>query len=825
MVEVVHDITPEFLSSLDLLDQIANEIKSFEACYLTKYANIRRKAYPNLDNLPIGESEIASLHSKHAQEKDYLLGASMELCESLQTLICFMEVNRVGVLRMLCKIDRVSLSLNPRSRDMSSSFGSAISFHQSQYMDCIMSVRKLIENLTSVTRSRPTLICAIPDLEHFGSGPLCGLDGRLHLFTLGLGRSRKLAVHLGQDYNSDELALSKILNGMQPLSTEALGCKDELGRLPIHYATEYGLLDLCRTFLQLRSGTDTISSTDYEGRTPLHLSVINGHVEVTRYLLLQLRQDVSRDLSQDPKMQEELGSQVLLALDSNYAEIIPILLDYIVDINYGNRCGETPLFVAARAGHEGCVQAILDHSVSRNINIDAPEKIFGRTPLFAACIDGYLLIVRILLERGSDPNLCDCFGWTALEHAVFRGHMKISEILIAFGAKTPLNSLGGAEASLISVSSTAGMGLISQGEHRSVLLKGSSKVHSTWLFDRSKPNILVYLGPSNTRSDVNAVELQTTSNYSYDANHQAGYSLQIGVLGSLASCEVVQLPLLEDFTNKPLKFIADHPKEVKIIFDLYRASHTDYGSSKIGSGVAILKDLQERMGSKHESLVRDHKVPIIEKDTLKQIGSVVFNFMVVMPFPHTSVSLDATKGFWKSNKSIEVVGHRGSGANTALHDHLQIGENTMQSFLSAVASGASCVEFDVQLTKDLAPVIFHDFIVMETGGDILLQSLTFDQFMHLSRLQSLESNHLTGEKAQRQQRRLRSYSLGNSNLRKSEDICNRMRYTEEGIHNEIKGNLRGHSIQEPSTSLEELLTKLPESVAFNLEMSKMVLGQ
>ncbi len=45
-----------------------------------------------------------------------------------------------------------------------------------------------------------------------------------------------------------------------------------------------------------------------------------------------------------------------------------------------------------------------------------------------------------------------------------------------------------------------------------------------------------------------------------------------------------------------------------------------------------------------------------------------------------------------------------------------------------------------------------------------------------------------------------------------------MRYTEEGMHNNIKGNLRGHSIQEPSSTLEQLLTELPEFIAFNLEI-------
>ena len=57
------------------------------------------------------------------------------------------------------------------------------------------------------------------------------------------------------------------------------------------------------------------------------------------------------------------------------------------------------------------------------------------------------------------------------------------------------------------------------------------------------------------------------------------------------------------------------------------------------------------------------------------------------------------------------------------------------------------------------------------------------------------------------------------------DLVERMRYTEEGMRNNIKGNLRGHSIQEPSSTLEQFLTELPEFIAFNLEKKHPMLGE
>lgn len=102
--------------------------------------------------------------------------------------------------------------------------------------------------------------------------------------------------------------------------------------------------------------------------------------------------------------------------------------------------------------------------------------------------------------------------------------------------------------------------------------------------------------------------------------------------------------------------------------------------------------------------------------------------------------------------------------------------------------------------------------------------------MHISRSQA-PRGYLSGmaearylEKTQNQEairRKPRSHSLNSYDDYRSQDLVERMKYTEEGMQNNIKGNLRGHSIQEPSTSLEQLLTNLPSHIAFNIEISKL----
>lgn len=67
------------------------------------------------------------------------------------------------------------------------------------------------------------------------------------------------------------------------------------------------------------------------------------------------------------------------------------------------------------------------------------------------------------------------------------------------------------------------------------------------------------------------------------------------------------------------------------------------------------------------------------------------------------------------------------GKNDFGRKSLQLGENTLASFIAAANLGASYVEMDVQLTKDNIPVIYHDFLVGETGIDAPMHSLTLEQ--------------------------------------------------------------------------------------------------
>jgi len=60
------------------------------------------------------------------------------------------------------------------------------------------------------------------------------------------------------------------------------------------------------------------------------------------------------------------------------------------------------------------------------------------------------------------------------------------------------------------------------------------------------------------------------------------------------------------------------------------------------------------------------------------------------------------------DKPFYLVGHRG------LPEHYP--ENTLAGILAAIAEGADAVEFDIQISKDNIPIIFHDDTLLRTTG-------------------------------------------------------------------------------------------------------------
>ena len=96
-------------------------------------------------------------------------------------------------------------------------------------------------------------------------------------------------------------------------------------------------------------------------------------------------------------------------------------------VNDSNYYGETPIYRACHNGHMEIVKFLLEKgAVIENATID------GFTPLFIMCHKGNLDFVRFLVENEADLNKADNNGWTPHFMACQEGHEEIARILVEF---------------------------------------------------------------------------------------------------------------------------------------------------------------------------------------------------------------------------------------------------------------------------------------------------------------------------------------------------------------------------------------------------------
>ncbi|THX29926.1 GDPD-domain-containing protein [Aureobasidium pullulans] len=648
---------------------------------------------------------------------------------------------------------------------------------------------------------------------------------------------------LGQTLGQEDPAIKLMVHILSHLSAEqraVLKERDTYGRLPLHYAGQYGLVAAAQTIIKymqawgqfdVSKGIDSDIWQDAEGYAPLHLSVIGGHYRTTKALLLaEDWHGESEDSHAVRRNVEKSGAALALATKNNFFMIVKLLVDAGININHQDEQGETALHIAARFGYVECTKSLLEGSETQKANLEITEKTYGWTPIFIACVDGHLPIVELLIEAGCETNKADLSGWLPIEHAALRGHLDVSNKLADLSPTPenldvpsphlrPSSALGTSPKNNSSIEDRRSN--VPQGRDAPRIPEPVKTFGHRYLTDESL--VLVSLGSMDNRKNIPAVTLDNIPLADAHATQlDTALSLVVAASGANGEPTIVDLPVQENISTSPITFKTRDPTKVRLLFDIVPT----YSGSKdkiVGRGVALLSSIKPSIGSKRMLLQGDLSVPIVAAETLDVIGSVNFNFLIITPFQHPNMHIAENQTYWKST-STQVIGHRGLGKNMASMKSLQLGENTLQSFIAAANLGASYVEFDVQLTKDHVPVIYHDFLVSETGIDAPVHTLTLEQFMHASegqtprpsRPSSPKRSHLDG--VAEQSRKQRSYSLGGAQDERAPDMSERMKHTRDFKEKGFKGNSRGNFIQAPFTTLEEMFKTLPSSIGFNIEM-------
>jgi ankyrin repeat protein len=98
-----------------------------------------------------------------------------------------------------------------------------------------------------------------------------------------------------------------------------------------------------------------------------------------------------------------------------------------------SRDGFTALHLAAFFGHPEAVRLLLDRGADPNA-VATSEQIGPVQPLHSAAAAGGLDSARLLLEHGADVNARQGGGFTALHAAAASGHAELARLLLAGGA-------------------------------------------------------------------------------------------------------------------------------------------------------------------------------------------------------------------------------------------------------------------------------------------------------------------------------------------------------------------------------------------------------
>lgn len=531
--------------------------------------------------------------------------------------------------------------------------------------------------------------------------------------------------------------------------------------------------------------------------------------------------------------------------------------------------GWSPIFAAATEGFEKMVKLLVEHGANY---IAFDES--GWTPMEHAALRGHLNIAKMVKISGhleiTHPRVSQSDQDLAAETSEASGsdsksltpesNLKHTEGQACLEHIPSTNSGAFDQRKFVKSSITGGS--LHNRPHTNILPQPVKSFGHRYLVD-DECVILITLGGNDTRKTTPAVTLNKVPVSKVSSTElDTALSLVISCDGDLNDTPIVlDLPLdanLDHITFK-VPFKPDSPQIVYFdvvptygsisvkeeetamrgsfrtgpysIYDTANRSQSSLSSTTslgrtskypkvIGRAVGLLNKTGASVGINRRSLNDEMTLPIIANESLEILGTVTFEYMTVSPFHHPKMSLSRTETYWKSLVTTRVIGHRGLGKNFSSKKSLQLGENTVESFIAAASLGASYVEFDVQLTKDNIPVVYHDFLVAETGVDIPMHELTLEQFLHLNsvgshrsdqRRRSVDDSGIFGKSVGNGSNKTGNYSDI------SELFENRMKLTKTFKEKNFKGNARGHSIAAPFVTLEELFKKIPANVGFNIE--------
>jgi ankyrin repeat protein len=220
------------------------------------------------------------------------------------------------------------------------------------------------------------------------------------------------------DYSSVEIAAELILGGAEEVETEFSYFQDALTSRNINVRFD-------------------------DGQTPLHLSSINGHVAITKYLLLNGANTQSQDSSGATPLHE--------AIRYGNLEIAKMLLDAGANVNAKDNLGKTPILLIIP---QDKIAQTYDLLIKNNADLNAKDM-YGDTILHtAAMLKVNVSILENLTAHGADINARNKEGVTPLEITIKQEDVATTKLFTTHGANIHTKDTNGSSPLLVALTSS-----------------------------------------------------------------------------------------------------------------------------------------------------------------------------------------------------------------------------------------------------------------------------------------------------------------------------------------------------------------------------------
>ncbi|KAK3894607.1 hypothetical protein Pcinc_001655 [Petrolisthes cinctipes] len=167
-----------------------------------------------------------------------------------------------------------------------------------------------------------------------------------------------------------------------------------------------------------------VKAKEYGNQTGLHVAASNGSLASLHVLVLS---GATIDMTDT-----QLMTPLMVAITKEQNNIVHYLIQAGASLMAKTQDGMTCLHLAAKCGNVTACQHILDSGRLTRHAINTQDE-GGWTPLVWASENRFAHVVKFLLDRGGNPQLCDVEQNTALHWAAFSGSTHICSMVLDRG--------------------------------------------------------------------------------------------------------------------------------------------------------------------------------------------------------------------------------------------------------------------------------------------------------------------------------------------------------------------------------------------------------